>query len=272
MNKSIIFSLLIGAALCVACDPVENRDSIGGAITAEQLDITATPVVIDGKNSNKVILENHSPVLSSWDYGIGTSTRAYEEVLMVITGESKIKFTGLNPDGSKITKDLTVKVDELSFEVAAQYAYLCGTGQKTWVWDTEKCFGNGGDAEVGPAWWTLTPADVAEQCKGKGLPADGAGASMTFTLQGMKMVKTSADGAKTEGTFSFAMKGTSEPKGIGLFTVKNTNILCGYDFNAADVAPWSEYTIVSLDNNTMVLGAKEHAPNTNYWYWVFKAK
>jgi len=26
-----------------------------------------------------------------------------------------------------------------------------------------------------------------------------------------------------------------------------------------------------LDANKMVLGVQEHAPNSNYWYYVFKA-
>ena len=107
MNKSIICSLLFAAVL-VACDPIEDRQPMGNAITAEQLNITATPVVVNGKNSNKIVLENHSPVLSLWDYGLGTTNRAYDEILLVLTGENKITFTGLNPDGTRITKELTV--------------------------------------------------------------------------------------------------------------------------------------------------------------------
>ena len=54
---------------------------------------------------------------------------------------------------------------------------------------------------------------------------------MTFVLNGMKMIKTSADGKKTEGTFMFSMQETTEPVGIGLLNLNGTNILCGHDFN-----------------------------------------
>ncbi|MCD7916716.1 MAG: hypothetical protein LUG96_16590, partial [Tannerellaceae bacterium] len=76
--KKIIYLMMFAIAF-MACEPIENRESAGGAITADQLDISATPVVVDGKNSNKIIVENHSPVLSQWDYGVGISTKAYDE-------------------------------------------------------------------------------------------------------------------------------------------------------------------------------------------------
>ncbi len=68
--KTLIKHCANWAALLImvvsACEPIEDRMDIGGAITAEQLDITATLVQVGGKNSNKVVLDNRSPVLSSW--------------------------------------------------------------------------------------------------------------------------------------------------------------------------------------------------------------
>jgi len=48
MKKSIIFSMLVGAAMLVACDPIEDRDTMTGAITADQLNVSAKPVLKDG--------------------------------------------------------------------------------------------------------------------------------------------------------------------------------------------------------------------------------
>src|SRR5690606_11895044 len=80
-----------------ACEPIEDRMDMGGAITAEQLDVTATLVVVDGKRSNKVVLNNKSPLLSSWDFIIGTTQKKTDTVLLVIEGENEMTFTGLNP-------------------------------------------------------------------------------------------------------------------------------------------------------------------------------
>jgi len=49
MKKSIIFSLLILATAFLACEPIVNRDDIGGAITATDLNVKATPIVVNGK-------------------------------------------------------------------------------------------------------------------------------------------------------------------------------------------------------------------------------
>jgi hypothetical protein len=56
MNKTLIYSMLAASLLMVACDPAEDRDVLSGAITADQLNITATPQVVDGKNSNYINL------------------------------------------------------------------------------------------------------------------------------------------------------------------------------------------------------------------------
>src|SRR5690554_3461618 len=144
MRKTILYISALMLMLFAACEPVENRLPMGDPITADQLDITATPVIVDGKRSNKVIMENHSPVMSSWNYGVGVSQKMTDTVLLVITGDNDIVFTGLNPDGSTITKTLTVNVEELSFPVPMEWALLCGEGEKEWEWAATNCWGNGG--------------------------------------------------------------------------------------------------------------------------------
>ena len=75
----------------------------------------------------------------------------------------------------------------------------------------------------------------------------------------------------SSGQFKFDMTADSHGWAIGTLTLQNTNILCGYDFNG-NLVPWSQYSITYFDNNTLVLGAQEHAPNSNYWFWVFTAQ
>lgn len=110
MRNKIMYIWMVLLLLVVACEPVEKRLPMGDAITAEQLDIAAAPLLVNGKRSNKVAVVNHSPVLSSWDYGVGVSYKMVDTVLMVIDGDNDIIFTGLNPDGTFISKTLTVNI------------------------------------------------------------------------------------------------------------------------------------------------------------------
>ncbi len=275
MKKSIIFSLLILASAFMACEPIVNSNDIGGAITADQLDIKATPVVVNGKNSNKIVLTNSSPVLSSWDYGLKVSQKQSDTILLVVPGIATITFTGLNPDGTKITKDLQVTVDELTFPVAAQWGYLCGSGQKTWVWDetATSCFGNGGYlGNNSPGWWALKVGELDEQAAG-----EGEGASMIFSTSGASLTKNYTNGtAAKKGKFDFDMsKTTADGNGAtwaqGVLTTSNVTVLCGISINEGKINV-NTYDILSLDNDKMTLSY--HASGTGSWgeawFWLFR--
>lgn len=270
----LYFSLL--SIILISCDPVEKTDSIGEQISADELNITATPIVVNGKNSNRVILENHSPVLSNWDYGVGVSQRQTDTVLLVVEGNNKITFTGLNPNGTTITKELTVLVDELSFAVPLEWGYLCGTGEKEWEWDTTQpaVWGNGGYmGNSAPAWWALKIDEIEEQAAG-----DGVGASMTFSLQGASLMKNKSDGTQEKGTFSFDLTqtivlddGTVWAK--GKLKTKVVNVLCGISPNE-DGAKVYEYDILIINNNQLVLCYPEPGVGAwgTAWFWMFKSK
>ncbi len=274
--KKIFYILLtlILVALFGACNPIENREDVGDLITSvDQVNATVTQVLYNGFKTNKVSVHCTSPVNCQWTDSVNTYCSTDTAVILLVKGTQTITLTALAADGTRFTKNFDVTVDSMRYPVPPQYGYFCGTGKKTWVWADTKCFGNGGDSDLGPAWWILNPSDITDQCSGKDLPADGIGASMNFVLKGKKMIKTSADGSSTTGKFSFDMTNIKKVGwSIGKLTFSNTNILCGYDFNATGYTAWSEYDIIYLDDNKMILGAQEHAPNTNYWYWVFKAQ
>lgn len=275
MKKTFLLYIL-AIVLFTACDPNEKKYSLGGNITAEQLDIFATPFIVDGKNSNKVVLENHSPVMSNWDYGIGVTQRQTDTVLLVIEGLNTIKFTGLNPDGTFITKELQVTVDELSFPVPLEWGYLCGSGEKEWVWDTTQpaVWGNGGYMnDSHPAWWTLTEADIDGQAEN-----EGVGASMTFSLQGASLIKNKADGSEIKGSFSFDMTkkivlGDGTVWAKGKLKTKGVTVLCGKSPNESG-APVYEYDILIMNDNQLVLSYPEPGSGQGgtAWYWMFKAR
>lgn len=231
---------------------------------------------MNGKNSNKVILENHSPVLSNWDYGVGATQRQTDTILLVVRGDNKITFTGLNPNGTTITKELTVSVDELSFPVPLEWGYLCGVGEKEWVWDTTQpaVWGNGGYmGSNAPAWWTLQVDAIDGQAAG-----DGAGASMTFSLQGASLTKNKSDGTKEKGTFSFDITqtivledGTVWAK--GKLKTKSVNVLCGISPNEGGTKVY-EYDILVINDDQLVLCYPEPGATAwgTAWFWMFKAK
>ncbi len=258
----------------VACETIEDREDIGGAISESELDVTATPVVINGVNTNKIVLENNSPVLASWNYGIGITHKNVDTVLMVVEGTSKITFDGLNPDGTTLSKELEVDVEDLYFEVPEQWGYLCGDGAKEWVWDdTQGCFGNGGYlGNTSPGWWVLYVADIDEQAAG-----EGEGASMVFSTDGATLTKNYADGSSAAGTFEFDMTATTDDDSgnqwaQGMLYTSGVTVLAGISINEGSIDV-NDYDILTLDDSNMTLSY--HADGTGSWgeawFWLFKA-
>ena len=276
MNKTLIYSMLAASLLMVACDPAEDRDVLSGAITADQLNITATPQVVDGKNSNYIDLNSDGVgTLTSWFYGNGTTTSTKTTVQVVLAGQREIVFTGLNHDGTYITKTLTVQVDTL-INVAPEWGILCGTGEKNWVWDNtlSAVWGNGGYlGNTSPGWWTVALADIDGQAKG-----EGAGAKMTFAVDGSGLTKIKSDGSSTKGSFVFDMSAITKDDGgavwaKGKLTTKNVTVLCGKSPNEGN-GPVYSYDILKLDDQKMVLSYPEPGAGSwgTAWFWMFRAE
>jgi hypothetical protein len=269
----ITFTLVL-MTVFASCDPIENRLDSGTVITAAELQATVTPLVVGGKNTNKVRVKCTSPVLCKWTDGVKSYVSNDVDMILFVTGQQTIKLTAKTADGSFITKSFPVTVDKMEFPVEPQYGYLCGPGSKTWTWASTKCFGNGhayawDPVNKLPEWWVLSPADVTTQCTEKGKPAEGLGAKMRFTLVDLKHEKISSTGAVlSTGAFSFNMLADSHNWSTGTLTFVGSNILFGYDLNGS-LAPWSTYDIMALDSSQLVLGAK--GADGTYWYWVFVA-
>jgi len=273
MNKLFYIALtFLFVTFLSGCDPITDIQGVGTVITsADQLQVTITPVMDNALKTNKVKVHCTSPVLCQWTDGVKKYNSNDTVMTLFITGSITIKLNAMAADGTILTKDFVTTVDEMKFPVEPQYGYFCGTGVKTWTWADSGSFGNGGATDVKPAWWILSPADITGQCTGKSLPAEGAGATLKFTLNGLMLDKITADGTVTSGVFSFDMKNIKTVGwSIGKLTLTNTNILFGYDINAAGNPPFSVYDIIALDANKMILSALGK-DGTN-WYWVFKAK
>lgn len=114
MKKSLIYSLLLAAMAFTACDPIEDRLDIGGAISADDLELSATPIVVDGLNSNEVIVENNSPTLSRWVSDRSQIQSSYGIVIFDYIGTRDVQFTARNANGDQSDVTLTVEVDTMT--------------------------------------------------------------------------------------------------------------------------------------------------------------
>ncbi len=269
-----------------ACEPIENRDSIGGALTADQLDVAATPIVVNGKNGNMVVIENHSAVNSSWLVGTATSLKAHDTLMIVSTGNIPVEFTGLNPDGTIITKSFSIKVDTLS-TLPDEYKFLfgdpvAGVTSKKYVWDetANAVWGNGGYiGNSSPGWWTNNKASMDSND-----PNYGSDAYMVFDLNGLKLTKTSEDGSKSEaGTaaldLSFVKKdGNGAVWASGKLNTSNVTVLAGRCPNASTAGPANSpvysYQILKLNDSKLALAFPEGGDDagawSTAWFWMFR--
>ncbi|MDR1937641.1 MAG: hypothetical protein LBQ73_03965, partial [Tannerellaceae bacterium] len=268
MNKSILYSIWMGAAL-LACTPTENRDELSGSLAADQLQISATAEVVNGVRSNKIILENHSPVLSHWDYGMGTSSKAYDEVLVTSVGDVVVKFTGKTGDGGTVTKDLTVNVESIVFEVVGMDKFI-GDGSKTWVLDAftdnNHPYGIGGaGSDKSATWWGPEYGDFSEW-----------DAKITFSLDGGAIfTKTLSDGTVQKGTFSFNLTKKIGNWSQGILSLKGATIPHAVSVNNGAGEAYDFY-IITLEDDQLVLanmsgnGVPDDVSGGEANFWMFR--
>lgn len=236
--------LIIIAGLLVACEPIENRKKNGGGITVDQLNATVELIEVGGVRTNRVVVQNNSPLLQQWSNGIFTSTAKVDTMLLFSTGEHKITFTGLNADGSSFTKDFTVNVESIYYPLPEEYTLLCGENGKTWVWavgnkyrEDGAIFGNGPGTATYPEWWAVGP----DEMKSWGLLYD----EMIFDLDGgcnFTLISKGADGTENKVTKDiFVLDLTSK-------TIQTAN---GTPFIREESDP--VHTIVRLTENELTL-------------------
>lgn len=275
MNKSIIYFMLLVVTF-MACDPVVDRESVGGGITADQLDISATLVMVDGKRTNKVIVVNHSPVLSNWQCGVLSSSSQTDTVLLFKEGLNEIEFTGLNADGSKITKTLAVDVEEMVFPVPPEYAMLFGEGEKEWTWESDLSWGLAGYlGTIEPGWWWQPGSDRGEQ----EAPGETIGASLIFSIKKATLTKLRNNGTEETGYFALdltkiKLMDNGEVWSKGELRTIGTTVLCPYFLNSDPFEMVSTYELIQISDDRLVLA---YAPaGTSAWgncyFWIFVPK
>lgn len=284
MKKIALF--IAACAFVASCSPTSDRYDIGRSLTADELDVSVRAEVVDGKNTNKLIFENHSPILGEFDYMFGvTSQQVVDTAIVVVAGPVDVTFRGLNPDGTQVMRQFTVNVDELYYPVPEIWGLLCGSGTKSWTWDVDEpdgCFGAGGYRDTHTPW---DPTDLEELDGGWwNQPGWGEGATMSFSIRGNAFSKTTASGDKTEtGTFTFDLSAPltnvydedevwSQGK---LRILGGTSILAGRvpHYDTWEIYDVYEFEIVELTEERLVLAhwMEPHEWNDECYFWVLRA-
>ena len=134
--KKIFFALSMLTLLYTSCDPSSDSGSTGFMenVTAESVDAKVAPVVVNGKNSNRIIIENHSPITSQWSAdqlaeSAVTSSKAYDTIYVTKLGANTVTMHCKNV-AVDFTKDFSVNVDEITYLSSELTKRLCVEGSE----------------------------------------------------------------------------------------------------------------------------------------------
>lgn len=278
-KRIVLYSLLSVILLATACDPVENRESIGGVLSAGELKIEVYGLEEGG---NKIVMVNNTPGVGSfWDYGSGYSSRQQDTITVPFVGDLSISFTGICAGGT-VTKTETIKVEKILFPVDETWNLLAGDDEngKVWVWDyddpSDAVWGNGATwVDKGPSWTQISAQDMNEQD-----PEVGMEGRMVFDLnQKANFTKISQDGTIVEkGSFQFDMSKTILSAdgetlwSIGQLTIIDGSVMRGVSPNEGGIVV-NTLEILELTEDKMVLARVMPAPSDwEAWFWKFKVK
>jgi hypothetical protein len=130
----ILLSTLFIGGMLTACDPINDKGPSANqeVYSASDLDVKATPIQVNGKNSNLIIVENHSKINSHWTApqlieDSTLSAKAYDTIYVTKTGTNAIRFNGKNYS-CNVMKDLSVEVEQISHLTESLKTRLCIQG------------------------------------------------------------------------------------------------------------------------------------------------
>ena len=260
-------------AVC-GCDPIIDDNPIGDIVSPDKLNLEVYNV---SEGSNAIVLKNNTPHTGSyWDYGIGTSTRQCDTIVLPYLGDIKIKFIGLC-DGGQVETTRTANISKIDHPVQKEWTLFAGNGiaGKTWTWNIAgtdgAVYGTGGWlTEYAPS-WDVKPLDELED----------RNCSLIFDLNGgANVTKVDANGKILEkGTFSFDMSTTKnnpddgQQWSIGQLTLSGVTMLSGHPYGDPSENVHT-FEILKLDDNELVLCY--NTPDAEAWsdatFWMLCTK
>ena len=161
----IIFALA-SFVIFPACDPIEDRESLGEKVSESDIRISVSQST---DKDNIVYLENKTPsVIPYWDYGTGYSSQQKDTILIPFAGTYDISFTAWSAGGpTTVVKQVVVSQNDPDYFADEVWGLLTNNGEgKTWVWALD-CpggfpYGNGPEDCLAPVWWTVNVAGLAD--------------------------------------------------------------------------------------------------------------
>lgn len=131
MKFKPLYALMLSmGALFASCEPsIVDGPSEWSTIAAEDLQLTATPVMVNGMNGNRIVVENKSQINSQWITsqlieGQVVSSFTEGEVYVTQLGQQNITFRGFNGN-EMVERTVTVQVDTIDYITDAIKNRLC---------------------------------------------------------------------------------------------------------------------------------------------------
>lgn len=271
-----VFSMiLVGMLFLTACQ--DDDHELGVILDKSQINFEVEQIYDIDEGGNTVLLRNLTPeTVAMWDYGTGRSTRTTDTIRFPFKGEYTIKFSALTAGGVVPMEPVIIEVTEDNLMYVSDPLWLALSGgpgeEKSWVLDMDAKYfdgpmyfygtDNGWLLEGGP-WsdgaqktgcygddcWNWSPVYADNTW----LMPDGDYGVMTFSLDGgpyFSASKPMEGGIEEEGTYYLDVNSKT-------LTINDASILRGYKGDNAGIAgisDWSNYTVLSLDENTLQLG------------------
>lgn len=279
MKTRLLYFLSVCLALFVSCDPIEDRDELGGVLSESEL---AFDIVQEPAGSNTVRFISKTPgVIPYFDWGTGFSNKETTEAYLPFAGTYTVTYTAYCGGGPvSTTKEFTVSGnDEAYFKDPAWNLLTNGTDGKTWVFATDnpsyegRIWGNGGflSSPAGPGWWGRTAADAKDD-------KIDVNSELFFDLNGAANIKTSENGTSSKGTFDLRLDAIKDGEGnvwaIGNMELSGATIPHGISINE-DSKTVYKFNICTLSENELVLSYNTknlNSSGTEAWFWRFKRK
>lgn len=282
MNTKICYLFASIIMLCVACDPVEDRDKPGRILNSDEL---VFDLIQEPAGSNTIIFDNKTPeIIPYYDWGTGFSNKPRTEAYFPFAGDYTVTFTAYCAGGSvSTTRNFTVSRNDPEYFKDPAWNKISGNGAgKVWIFATDiptdnydgRIWGNGGykGNPPGPSWWGRTAADAKDD-------NIDIGAEMYFDLDGGANFKVTNHGTVSSGSYDLkldekVMSDDGQVWSIGSIELAGATIPHGISQNEGK-KPVYKFDICILTEDELVLSyntGNNKGSGSESWFWRFKRK
>lgn len=269
--KKLFNMLMLPAAFVavVACDPMEDRDSMPGSIAKEEL---VYNVKSDPSNPNSIWLSSSTKgVIPFWDYVVGTSANAVDTVFIPFEGDYWIKYYAYSGGLPTVDSVKLTLPQNLDFFNDVRWNYLANSSVgKTWVlnMDHPLAYYDINYGKPGAENWTWEP----ELASNSWIMENKDWGQMYFNLDkgynyGRTMYDADGNPVSCTGKFSFDLVNN-------MIKLTGCELLYGGEFYNK-VSDWKNTRLFLLTDDELRIGViRDQSPGEDpcYLVWRFKPK